>query len=279
VYSKFNVTKKRYNFLKEISKQVRYETIKLVHLTKTAHLGSSLSCIDILVASYFLTNGLKNNVNNLKNVKETFILSKGHAAPALYVVLQKKKYISKKVLYSYSKPNSFLEEHPNIKVNGVLVSSGSLGHGLSYAAGLSLGDKINKKKNKHIVLMSDGECNEGSVWEAAMFITGKKLKNVMALIDCNKWQATERTKEILKIEPMKDKWKSFGWKVYEINGHSFKSIDKVFSKFNKNPIPTAVVCRTIKGKGISFMEDNNLWHYRSPDKKEFKMAKEELGIK
>jgi len=279
VYSKFNVTKKRYNFLKEISKQVRYETIKLVHLTKTAHLGSSLSCIDILVASYFLTNGLKNNVNNLKNVKETFILSKGHAAPALYAVLQKKKYISKKVLYSYSKPNSFLEEHPNIKVNGVLVSSGSLGHGLSYAAGLSLGDKINKKKNRHIVLMSDGECNEGSVWEAAMFITGKKLKNVMVLIDYNKWQATERTKEILKIEPMKDKWKSFGWKVYEINGHSFKSIDKVFSKFNKNPIPTAVVCRTIKGKGISFMEDNNLWHYRSPDKKEFKMAKEELGIK
>ena len=127
--------------------------------------------------------------------------------------------------------------------------------------------------------MSDGECNEGSVWEAAMFITGKKLKNVMVLIDCNKWQATERTKEILKIEPMKDKWKSFGWKVYEINGHSFGSIDKVFSKFNKNPIPTAVVCRTIKGKGISFMEDNNLWHYRSPDKKEFKMAKEELGIK
>ena len=247
MYSKFNVTKKKYNFLKEISKQVRYETIKLVHLTKTAHLGSSLSCIDILVASYFLTNGLKNNVNNLKNVKETFILSKGHAAPALYAVLQKKKYISKKVLYSYSKPNSFLEEHPNIKVNGVLVSSGSLGHGLSYAAGLSLGDKINKKKNKHIVLMSDGECNEGSVWEAAMFITGKKLKNVMVLIDCNKWQATERTKEILKIEPMKDKWQSFGWKVYEINGHSFKSIDKVFSKFNKNPIPTAVVCRTIKG--------------------------------
>ena len=279
MYNKFDVMKKKYDFLKKIAKQVRYETIKLVHLTKTAHLGSSLSCIDILVAAYFSKNGLKNKVNNLKNIKETFILSKGHAAPALYAVLQKKKYISKKVLYSYSKPNSFLEEHPNIKVNGVLVSSGSLGHGLSYSAGLCLGDKINKKKNRHIVLMSDGECNEGSVWEAAMFITGKKLKNIMVLIDCNKWQATERTDHILKIEPMKDKWKSFGWKVYEINGHDFKSIDKVFNNFKNNLGPIAVICRTIKGKGISFMEDNNLWHYRSPDIKEFKMAKEELGIK
>jgi transketolase len=160
-----------------------------------------------------------------------------------------------------------------------LVSSGSLGHGLSYSAGLSLGDKINKKKNRHMVLMSDGECNEGSVWEAAMFITGKKLKNIMLLIDCNKWQATERTDKILKIEPMKDKWKSFGWKVYEINGHDFKSIDKVFNNFKKNSVPTAVICRTIKGKGISFMEDNNLWHYRSPSQKEFIKAKEELGIK
>ena len=269
MYNKFYVMKKKYNFLKKISKQVRYETIKLVHLTKTAHLGSSLSYIDILVASYFSKKGLKNNVNNFKNIKETFILSKGHAAPALYAVLQKKKYISKKVLNSYSKPNSFLEEHPNIKVNGVLVSSGSLGHGLSYAAGLSLGDKINKKKNRHIVLMSDGECNEGSVWEAAMFITGKKLKNIMIFIDCNKWQATAKTNEVLKIEPIKNKWESFGWKVYEINGHDFKSIDKVFNKFNNNPIPTAVICRTIKGKGISFMEDDNLWHYRSPDRKEF----------
>jgi transketolase len=112
-----------------------------------------------------------------------------------------------------------------------------------------------------------------------MFITGKKLKNIMIFIDCNKWQATAKTNEILKIEPIKDKWKSFGWKVHEINGHNFKSIDKVFNKFNKNPIPTAVICRTIKGKGISFMEDDNLWHYRSPDRKEFIKAKEELGIK
>jgi len=271
--------KKNFINLEKIAKQTRYETIKLVHLTKTAHLGSSLSCIDILVYTYFSKRGLKNKINNLKNLKETFILSKGHAAPALYVILQKKKYITKKSLNTYSKPGSFLEEHPNIKIKGVMVSSGSLGHGLSYSAGLALADKINRKKNRHIVLMSDGECNEGSVWEAAMFITGKKLKNIMVFIDCNKWQATQRTSEVLKVEPMRDKWKSFGWKVYEINGHNFKSIDKVFEKFNKDSLPTAVICRTVKGRGISFMEDNNLWHYRSPNKEEYLKAKKELNIK
>jgi len=271
--------KKNFQNLIKIAKQVRYETIKLVHQTKTAHLGSSLSCIDILVFIYFSKIGLKNKINNLKNLKQTFILSKGHAAPALYVVLQKKKYISKKTLNTYAKTGSFLEEHPNIKVNGVMVSSGSLGHGLAYSAGIALGDKISKKTNKHIVLMSDGECNEGSVWEAAMFITGKKIKNIMVFIDCNKWQATQRTNEILKIEPMRDKWRSFGWKVYEIDGHNFRSIDKVFRAFNKNPTATAVICRTVKGHGVSFMEDNNLWHYRSPDKSEFLRAKKELDIK
>ena len=268
----------KYLNLKKISKSIRYEVIRLVHETGTAHLGSALSCIDILVSIYFSKNGLNKKVNDKKNVKDTFILSKGHAAPAFYAILEKKKYITKKTLNTYSLPGSYLEEHPNIKVNGVLVSSGSLGHGLSYAAGLSLADKIHNKNYKHMILMSDGECNEGSVWEAAMFITGKKLKNIITFIDCNKWQATERSKDVLKFEPIKEKWKSFGWKVYEIDGHNFSSIDKVLKIFKKNPIPTAVICRTIKGKGISFMEDDNLWHYRSPDKAEFLKAKKELGI-
>ena len=114
--------------------------------------------------------------------------------------------------------------------------------------------------------MSDGECNEGSTWEAAMFITGKKIKNVLAFIDCNKWQATEKTKDIMKLDPMKQKWKSFGWKTYEIDGHNFVNLVNVIKKFANNPKPTAVICHTIKGKGISFMEDDNLWHYRSPDR-------------
>ena len=132
----------------KISKNLRYELIKLIHKTKTSHLGSSLSCIDILVGIYFSKNGIGSNANNKKNLKNTFILSKGHAAPALYVVLERKKYISKKMLNTYSKPKSYLEEHPNININGVLVSSGSLGHGLSYAAGMSLADKITKKKQQ-----------------------------------------------------------------------------------------------------------------------------------
>ena len=262
----------------KISNELRYQIIELIYKTKTSHLGSSLSCIDILVGIYFSKNGIGNNVNNKKNLKNTFILSKGHAAPALYAILEKKKYISKKMLNTYSKPNSYLEEHPNININGVLVSSGSLGHGLSYAAGMSLGDKISKRNNKHIVLMSDGECNEGSVWEAAMFITGKKLKNILVFIDCNKWQATDKTDDILKFEPIKKKWQSFGWSVKEINGHSFNDIENSLLHFNKKPVPTVIICRTIKGKGVSFMQDDNLWHYRAPNDKEFFLAKKELGF-
>ena len=265
--------------LKKISNKVRYETIKLVHETNTAHLGSCLSCIDILVAAYFSNILLRPKVNFKPKLKDTFVLSKGHAAPALYVVLQMKGYISKNMLNTYSKPNSYLEEHPNIRTNGVLVSSGSLGHGLSYVAGIALGDKINKKKNNHVLIMSDGECNEGSTWEAAMFVTGKKIDNILAFVDYNKWQATEKTKDIMYLDPIKDKWKSFGWKTYEIDGHNFSSLINVIKKFKKNPKPTAVICKTIKGKGISFMEDDNLWHYRSPDKKEYLNAINELGFK
>jgi transketolase len=234
--------------------------------------------MDILVTLYFSKHGLPKNINNHKNIKDTFILSKGHAAPALYVILNKKKLISNQSLKNYSKPGSKLEEHPNSKINGVLVSSGSLGHGLSLSAGFSVADKINKKKNFHYLIMSDGECNEGSVWEAAMFITGKKLKNILTFIDCNQWQATDKTNNILKFEPIADKWKSFGWKVKEIDGHNLKSIETTLKNFKKNPVPTAVICRTIKGKGVKFMENNNLWHYRSPNKDELLRAKKELKI-
>ena len=131
-----------------------------------------------------------------------------------------------------------MEEHPNIKIDGVIVSSGSLGHGLSYSAGISLADKINNKNYKHIVLMSDGECNEGSVWEAGMFIPAKKIENILVFIDCNKWQATERTKDIMAFEPIKKKWQAFGWFVKEIDGHNFDDIESVkrfsFKKINRS---------------------------------------------
>ena len=262
--------------LEKIAKKIRFKLINLIYYTKTAHLGSSLSCIEILVGVYFSKYGLGSKINNIKNLKNTFILSKGHAAPALYVTLGEKKYISENLLKTYCKPGSYLEEHPNKNIKGVLTATGSLGHGLSCAAGLLIADKIENKNNKHIVLMSDGECNEGSVWEAAMFITGKKLKNILVFIDCNKWQATERTDEILKFEPVKDKWKSFGWNIKEIDGHSFPQIENCLKNFKKSSKPTAVICRTTKGKGVSFMEDNNLWHYRSPDKEEVKRALKEL---
>lgn len=262
--------------LKRIAKKIRAELISLISKTKTAHLGSSLSCVDILTAIYFSKYGLGSKINDKRNLKNSFILSKGHAAPALYVVLKEKNYISEKLLKTYCKPGSFLEEHPNKNINGVLAATGSLGHGLSYSAGLLIADKIKKINNKHVVLMSDGECNEGSVWEAAMFITGKKLRNILVFVDCNKWQATERTDEILKFEPIEDKWKSFGWNVKEIDGHNYSQIENCLKRFKSGSKPTAVICRTIKGKGISFMQDDNLWHYRAPDRDELNRALKEL---
>jgi len=267
------------NNLIKISKKIRFEIIRIIHKTKTAHLGSCLSCVDILVTVFFSKNSIKGKINSAKNLTNSFILSKGHAAPALYAILKEKKYLSKRMFESYSKPDSYLEEHPNKNINGVIMSSGSLGHGLSFAGGMALADKINNKKYVHVVLMSDGECNEGSVWEAAMFITGKKLKNILVFIDCNQLQATDKTDNILKFEPISEKWKSFGWKTFEINGHDFKSIEKTIVKFKKNPLPTVVICRTIKGKGISFMQNDNLWHYRSPNKEEYIKACNELGVR
>ena len=270
---------KKNSKLLQLSNECRKDLVKLIFNSKTSHLGSSLSCIDIIVSIYFSKFGLKGSINNKKKLKNTFILSKGHAAPALYVVMNKKGLLSNSKLKNYCKPGSYLEEHPNIKIDGVIVSSGSLGHGLSYSAGISLADKINNKNYKHIVLMSDGECNEGSVWEAGMFIPAKKIENILVFIDCNKWQATERTKDIMAFEPIKKKWQAFGWFVKEIDGHNFDDIEKCLRDFHLKKKPTVVVCRTTKGKGVSFMEDDNLWHYRAPNQKEYEKAIKELEKK
>jgi transketolase len=169
-----------------------------------------------------------------------------------------------------------LEEHPNKKINGVICSTGSLGHGLSFGCGITLGEKINNLKNKNVVLLSDGECNEGSIWEAAGFASSKKLNNLIALIDFNNWQATGRSKEIFGGE-MKKKWQAFGWNVMDINGNNTKQIYNALKKAKKSKKkPTAIICNTIKGKGIKFMEDNNNWHYRVPTKNELKVIEKIL---
>ena len=258
------------NNLNKISAKLRGQLVELSNKTKSAHLASCLSSMDILVVLY---------EELIKNSSNRFIMSKGHAANALYVTLAEFGYFDAELLNSIGKPGSKLEEHPAINcMPGVENASGSLGHGLPIATGLALSNKIKNDNSKTFILMGDGECNEGSIWEAAMFATAQKMKDLCVIIDFNKWQATGRSCEIMALEPLREKWDSFGWNAIEIDGHNLEDISKAFKLVGKSDKPTAIIAHTVKGKGISFMEDDNNWHYRIPTEEEVVLAKKELGL-
>ena len=259
----------------KLASQLRYRAVQMSFNSKAAHLASSLSCIDIITILY--EKILKINPKKKDFNSDRFILSKGHAAGALYVTLAHKGFFNKNKLNYYGKRGSLLEEHPNPKLNGIETPTGSLGHGLPIACGMALSAKIRKLNFKTFVLIGDGECNEGTVWEAALFASSKKLNNLIAIVDFNGWQGIGRTKSILNLDPFFEKWKSFGWNVKKVNGHNHTQLLNCLKK--KYSKPTLIIAKTIKGKGISFMEDDNNWHYRIPNKEEVKKAKKELGIK
>jgi transketolase len=256
------------------SKKMRENILKMSFNAKTAHLASSLSCVDIVATLY--NSILKITKKNIKKENRNyFILSKGHAATCLYSALFLRGILSKSEINNFAKKNSLLEEHPNPLVKGVEAATGSLGHGLSIGCGIALGTKIKRIKNKIFVLMSDGECNEGSTWEAALFASANSLKNLVAIIDYNKWQATGKTEDILKLGSLKKKFTNFGWNAVDINGHDFRQLSKNLNS-KESSRPTAIIANTIKGKGVSFMEDDNNWHYRSPNEEELKKAIKEI---
>ena len=258
----------------KLAAKLRYTAVRMSHNSKAAHLASSLSCIDILTILY--EKILKINPKKRINSRDRFILSKGHAAGALYATLAHKGFFSKKKLNTYANKGSLLEEHPNPKLNGIEAPTGSLGHGLPIACGMALSAKILNFKFRTFVLLGDGECNEGTVWEAALFASSKNLNNLTAIVDFNGWQGIGKTKSILNLNPFADKWKSFGWNVKVINGHNHKQLYKNLK--NKYSKPTVLIANTVKGKGVSFMEDDNNWHYRIPTIEEVKKAKKELGL-
>ncbi len=262
-----------------LSKQIRFELIKMSHFGKAAHLGSSLSCADLIIALYscFLKIDPKNPKDPLR---DRFILSKGHAISTLYAVLAYNHFFPKKWLSTFNQNGSSLPEHPSPNcVPGLEAATGSLGHGLSIGIGQALAGKITKQDYKVAVLLSDGECNEGTIWEAALFAPAKKLNNIIAIIDFNKWQATDRSEKVMQLSPLKEKWEAFGWQTFEINGHDFQEIEKTLSLIlKKQKKPVMIIAHTTKGKGISFMEDDNNWHYRIPTQKELEQAKLKLGL-
>ena len=263
--------------LKDIASSLRLDIIKMSNRAKAPHLASSLSCIDIIITLYEKVLHIFPKQPK-KLSRDKFILSKGHAATALYVTLAYKGFFPKKNLLDYTKKNSLLEEHPNPSIKGVEMATGSLGHGLPVGCGLALSGKIKKLKYKTVVLLGDGECNEGTIWESAMFASSKKLENLYIIVDQNGWQGIGKTKDILNMKTLKKRWASFGWNSFEIDGHNYRQIEKIF-KLKSNGKPTAIIAKTIKGKGISFMEDDNNWHYRIPTREEVILAKRELKVK
>ncbi|MBT6200980.1 MAG: transketolase [Bacteroidetes Order II. Incertae sedis bacterium] len=259
-----------------ISAELRVQVLELSHQAKAAHLASALSCIDILAVLYESILAFDPGNPNWPD-RDRFILSKGHAAAALYAVLARQGVLDSSQLATYGKANSLLEEHPSPSLPGVEAATGSLGHGLPIANGIALASRIQKKSFRVFALLSDGECNEGSVWEAAMFAARHKLSNLCAIVDFNKWQATGRSQEVLALDPLADKWRAFGWAVEEVDGHDHRQLE---SKLLGKPgqLPRMFIAHTVKGKGISFMEDDNNWHYRVPTREEINIARVELGL-
>ncbi len=265
--------------LKIIAKNLRKRILETSANAKIPHLGSCLSCIDLLVYLYWVELSIDPKYPNNEE-RDRFILSKGHGAPALLQVLAEKEFFPLEMLEDFGKPGSFFHEHPPKPgyIPGIEAATGSLGHGLPMGVGMALASDILRQSFRTYVLISDGECNEGTIWEAALMASTLKLEKLTAFIDFNKWQATGRSEEIMTLQPLGEKWLSFGWNVYEIDGHNFEEIENALQKSKKNNgKPNLIIANTIKGKGVSFMEDNNNWHYRTPNKEELHLALTELS--
>lgn len=247
------------------SKYLRSLIVRALLKAGRGHMGSAMSLVEILRVLY---SGIANiNPKLINNInRDRIILSKGHGCLALYAVLADKKFINIKQLDSVAKFNSNLGGHPEFKkIKGVEASTGALGHGMPIGVGLALAAKLQNRKNKIYVILGDGEINEGSVWESALSASKHKLNNLKILIDYNKIQSYGPTKEVLDLEPLKDKWKSFGFDVSEVDGHDIKQLLKNLKKFKSHSLnkPSVTICHTIKGKGFKSAENNPYWHHKN----------------
>ena len=264
--------------LKNKSREIRIDILNSIFRSGAGHIGGSFSCVEILISIFF--NQLKLDPINLNSPdRDRFILCKGHAAVALYVILSHLNIIDKLELNTICKLGSRLQGHPDMhKTPGIEISTGSLGQGLSVACGLAYSSKyLLWNKFRVYALLGDGELNEGQVWEAALFASHHKLDNLVGIIDRNRFQYTGKTDNILSLNNLIDKWSAFGWKTYEVDGHDLDQINNAFRNAECfKDIPQIIVANTIKGKGVSFMENNNEWHGRIPDSKQYDDALKEL---
>lgn len=267
-----------YQYLKDTAREIRRDIIKAISEAKSGHPGGSLSAVEILTALYFKVMNIRPEEPRWED-RDRFVLSKGHAAPLLYSVLAEKGYFPKEELLKLRKLGAMLQGHPDMKgTPGVDMSTGSLGQGISAAVGMAIAGKIDKKDYRVYALLGDGELEEGEVWEASMAAAHYKLDNLTAFVDHNKLQIDGPIEKVMSPEPVADKFRAFGWETIGINGHDFKQIfDAIDKAKNTKGKPTVIVAETIKGKGVSFMENQVGWHGSAPNMQQRDEALNELG--
>jgi len=261
--------------LESHARAIRHRLIRLSHEAQSAHLAGALSCVDLLVALYWRILKI-DHAHPADPLRDRLIFSKGHAVSALYVTLAKRGFFPEAALSRYNEPGAGLPEQPCPGMTpGVEWATGSLGHGLGVGLGMALAAAIRNTPHATFVLLSDGECQEGSVWEAAMLAPKLKTAPLTVLVDFNGWQATGRSRDIMQMEPLAEKWTAFGWDACEVDGHAIPAILAALEA-PRDGRPRAIIARTVKGKGVSFIEDDNNWHYRSPSAAEVEKARVEL---
>lgn len=258
-------------------KEIRQTIVKMVHKANVSHIGAALSVVDILYTLYFrVSNITPQNIND-KN-RDIIILSKGHASAALYSVLYHKGFLNEELIDNYSIDGGSLPCHIDKEKSPFFeVSTGSLGHGVSLGAGFALAKKMDGNSGRVFVICGDGECNEGSVWEALMFVSSNKLNNYVFIVDYNKFQGFGATNEVINQQNLAKRIEAFGFETYVLDGNNIKQLENALNK--KSDKPVAIIAETIKGKGVSFMENRLEWHYKSPNDEQLKIALQEIEEK
>jgi transketolase len=260
----------------DLARRIRLHAVQMVHRSKSSHIGSCLSVADLLAVLYGDFLRLRPDDPAWAD-RDRLVVSKGHAAAVVYAVLAESGFFPVEMLDRYGEDGQPLSGHVTHSNNpGVEVSSGSLGHGLSLAAGFALAARARRNGARAVAVLSDGECDEGSIWEAALFAPHHKLSNLVAIVDYNKIQSFGRVEEVLGLEPFADKWRAFGWRLEEVDGHDHAAIKAALATVGSDDHPTVLLAHTVKGKGVSFMEDRLAWHYKSPSTEQLADALREL---
>lgn len=261
---------------RQLARQIRIHCLRMTNKGGGSHIGAIFSCTDILAVLYGGILRVDPGAPSWAN-RDRFVLSKGHAGAGLYAALAERGFFPVERLQTHYQDGSELCGHVSHKLPGIDLSTGALGHGLSVAAGMAYGAKLDRRKHRVFCLLSDGECNEGSTWEAILFAGHHKMENLVAIVDYNKIQGLAPISQVLELAPFAEKWESFGWGVREVDGHNHSELN---STLNEVPFvsgkPSCLIAHTVKGKGVSFMENTVLWHYRIPQGAEFDAALTEL---